>query len=263
MPRRLLVLLLAALAVMALAAASAGATVFQRTEWAVSIEGKQTVRWSFAAERPENCPSYYGTASQSAQGSGSISATFATKKKRPLWAETYLSGSKLKFMSFSTGGWSIPAVFTKQGRFSTQSGKPCGSDAEDPVPLPVISDTSECGTQKVELQPSLAWSAGKFVLLGNMGGAYTEACPGAFEPAMLVDFDAPCTPPNQQSGTEGLRLQELHTPVKAAEFLRGKAFDVAANHTFRCEFPSEWPGEPPLKLELHVSYEVTFKPRSH
>ena len=51
MPRRLLVLLLATLAVTALTASNAGATKFNTTYWDVSIDGKQTVKWSFAAER--------------------------------------------------------------------------------------------------------------------------------------------------------------------------------------------------------------------
>src|SRR5689334_23335528 len=114
--RPALLLVLVTLAAMALGAAHAGATVFAHTQWDVSIDGKQTVNWSFAADKPENCPtSPYGEASQKAQGSGSISMSFATKKKRPLWAETYLSGSKLVFSSFATEGWKIPAVYSKRG----------------------------------------------------------------------------------------------------------------------------------------------------
>lgn len=264
MPRRLLVLLLAALAVMVCGAASAEATIFSRTTWDVSIDGKQTVKWSFAAEKPENCTSYYGTASEKAQGSGSISMSFATKKKRPLWAETYLSGHKLKFMSFSTAGWQIPAVFTKQGKFSVTVGMPCGSDPGDPVPLPRIADDSGCGTAKTTMQPSLSWDRGGFQLLGGIEPTFSaEGCPGPFELEMWVDSSAPCTPKDQMSGIEGTPLQELTVGVSAREFMKGKAFDVTANHKFRCAFPSRWQGEPPLNLELSTQYDVTFKPRSH
>jgi hypothetical protein len=263
MTRKLAALLvLASLAALAFGAATAGATSLHQTQWDVSLEGKQTLKWSFAAERPEECTSYYGSPSQEAQGSGSIDISFATKKKRPLWAETYLTGSgKLRFSSFSTDGWSVPTVWVKRGKFSTSHGMPCGSDPDDPVPVPTFSDDSGCGRKKVELNPSLSWSDGKFVLLGSMGGAYSEDCPGPFESAMLVGFADECPPRDQESGLEGLKIQELHTAIPASEFLSGKAFDITANHTYRCEFPSGWPDEPPLKIEIAVRYEVSFKPR--
>ncbi|MBS1676334.1 MAG: hypothetical protein JST08_03010 [Actinobacteria bacterium] len=264
MTRRLLVLLLAALAVMACGAASAEATIFSRTAWDVSIDGKQTVRWSFAAEKPENCSSYYGTASEEAVGSGSISMSFATKKKQPLWAETYLSGHKLKFMSFSTDGWQIPAVFTEKGKFSVTPGMPCGSKPGDPTPLPRVADTSECGTVNTTMGPYLSWERGKFQLLGGIEPTFLpERCPGPFELEMWVDSDAPCLPKEGMSGIEGSPLQELTVKVGSDEFFKGKTFDVDANEKFQCEFPSHWEGEPPLKLLLQTKYQVTFKPRSH
>jgi hypothetical protein len=77
---------------------------------------------------------------------------------------------------------------------------------------------------------------------------------------MWVDSNDPCTPPDKASGIEG-NLQELPVALSSREFLKGKAFGVTANHTYRCQFPSTWPGEPPLKVELKTSYEVDFKPR--
>ncbi len=114
----------------------------------------------------------------------------------------------------------------------------------------------------VELDPTLLWSAGKLVLLGTFARASYDACPGVFEPAMSVDFDAECTPPDQASGIEGLRIQELRTRVPASQFTRGKRFTVEANHSFRCEFPSTWPDKAPLKLVLSTRYELSFQPRS-
>jgi len=261
MHRRVPTLVLAALAILALGAGSAAATIDSNTQWDVSLSGKQSVKWSFAGERPEECTSYYGTASSAARGSGRVSFSFATKEKQPLWAETYVLGHQLKFLSFSTEGWKIPAVFTKQGKFSVTYGMPCGSDADDPQPVPLITDDSECGTDKTYMRPSLDWSKGELTVTGGVSVDYYEGCPGVFDQSMRVDPEASCTPRDRRSGIEGTELQELPLDVSAGEFKKGKAFSVDANHTFRCEFPSKWPGEPPLKLELTTRYEVTFKPR--
>ena len=261
--RTALLLVLVTLAAMALGAASAGATRFAHTQWDVSIDGRQTVTWSFAADKPENCPAYYGEASQKAQGSGSISMSFATKKKEPLWAETYLSGNKLVFLSFATEGWKIPAIYSKRGTFSVIAGMPCGSGPDDPAPLPKIADTSECGSEKTVMRPSLDWERGELVLRGDIALSYKYGCPGPFEQEMNVDTESPCTPRDMMSGIGGSPLQELNNDVSSDEFLRGKAFSVDANQKFHCRFPSSWPGEPPLKLELSTRYEVSFKPRSH
>jgi hypothetical protein len=250
---------LIALVFSAFAAGPAGATVLHRNAWDVSLEGKQIVKWSFAAERPENCPAYYGTASEKAQGSGRIAMVFATKA--PMWAETYVSGRKLKFMSFSTEGWSVPAIFNKRGKFSVQFGKPCGSEPGDPTPAPQNSDESGCGSTKTTLRPSLSWAEGKLQLIADLETLYLEACPGPFEQAMDVDANAPCTPDGKVDGVEGDRLQELDVPLSAGEFNAGEPFTATANHTYRCEFPSRWPGKPPLKLELTTKYELDFKPR--
>lgn len=256
-----ILLLLTAFAVLALGVAGAGATISDNTQWDVSLDGKQTVKWSFAGEQPEECTSYYGTASSAARGSGTVGFTFATKKQQPLWAETYVLGHKLKFLSFSTEGWKIPAVFAKQGKFLVTYGMPCGSDADDPPPLPTITDDSECGTDKTYMRPSLDWSNGVFTLNGGVSVDYYEGCPGVFDQGMQVDSEAPCTPKDRMSGIEGIDLQELPVVISAAEFKKGKAFSADANHKFRCEFPSKWPGEPPLKVELSTRYEVTFTPQ--
>jgi hypothetical protein len=255
-------LLLAALLVVALAAAPAQATSSHQVWWNVSLEGRQQVSWSFSAERPEQCTSYYGTSSQSAQGSGSIDVRFASAKRRPGWVETHLAGGgRLRFSDFSTDGWQVPATWNKRGTFSLTNGKPCGSRDDEPVPLPVFSRTSGCGRKTLEVWPTMSWSAGRLALLGTFAHSSYDACPGVFEPAMSVDYDAECTPPKRASGIDGTAIQELRTPVAVSEFARGKAFTVEANHTFRCEFPSDWPDKAAAKVELKTSYELTFKPR--
>lgn len=264
--RKLLLLLLAALVVMAFGAPSAGATIHENTQWDVSIEGKQTVKWSFAAEKAETCGVYLGTPSEEATGSGSISMSFATKAKRPIWAETYFSGHKLVFQSFSTDGWKIPAVFTKRGKFSVVPGKPCDSEAGDPPPLPRAADDSECGAVNTTMEPYLSWKRGDFQLLGGIDSTFLpERCPGPFEQEMWVDYEEhpDCLPKEGMSGIGGSPLQEFSVGVSSREFLKGQTFDVNASEKYQCEFPSHWEDEPPLKLLLQVKYDVTFKPRSH
>jgi hypothetical protein len=259
MPRRLSLLVLAVLATLALGAGSAAATIDSNVQWDVSLSGKQTVKWSFSGSKPEECVSYYGSASAEANGSGNVAFTFATKK--PLWAETYVLGKKLKFLSFSTSGWKIPAVFTKHGKFVLAYGMPCGSRDDEPAPVPKFTDDSECGTDKTYMRPTLEWENGELAVRGSVSVDYYEGCPGVFDQGMQVDPEEPCTPKDRQSGIEGGDLQELPIPVSAEELKKGKAFSVDANHAYRCEFPSEWPGEPPLKVELTTRYEVGFKPR--
>lgn len=264
MSRRLAVLALTVSAILAYGAPSAWATVYGNTQWDVSIAGKQTVRWSFAAEKADTCTSYYGSPSEEAVGSGSISMSFATKKKKPLWAETYLLGHTLKFMSFSTEGWKIPAVFTKRGKFSVTPGMPCAlKPGEDPLsPLPRTSDTRDCGTVNTTMDPSLYWERGKFKLLGGLEPTFLpERCPGPFEVEMWVDAEGPCMPKEGASGFDGSPLRDLDVKLDAEEFLKGKTFDVSANEKFQCEFPSRWEGNPPLKVLLQLKYDVTFKPR--
>lgn len=262
MPRRSSALaLLALLAAAFVAATPAHATISHRAVWDVSIAGKQRVTWSFAGERPEQCTSYYGTSSESAKGSGTVSMSFATAKRRPLSAETYLNGGKLRFQSFSTGGWRLPATWSKKGSLSVATGKPCGSSDTDPEPLPKISDTSGCGTKKLKLRTSVSWSAGKLVVLGALDPTPFVACPGVFEQAIQADPDEPCTPKHWADGLEGTRLQELHTAASAAKFAARKAFTVDASHDYDCGFPSTWPGNPSLRVDLFTSYHVTFTPR--
>jgi hypothetical protein len=266
MARRYLVLVLAALALLAFVVPNAGATRFNGTYWDVSIEGKQTVKWSFAAEKAETCTAYYGSPSEEATGSGSISMSFATKKKQPLWAETYLSGHKLEFMSFSTDGWHIPAVFTKQGKFSVIPGMPCGSEPGDLPPVPRVSDDSECGTTRTTMDPSLYWEKGKFQLLGGLESAFIpERCPGPFELEMRVEYDdhPACLPQEGMSGIAGSPLQQFEVGVSSREFFKGEKFDIDASEKYQCEIPSRWEGKPPLKILLQVKYTVTFKPTKH
>lgn len=262
MARRLAVLALALSVIFACAAPSAGATILGNTQWDVSIDGKQTVRWSFAAAKAETCNSYYGSPSEEATGSGSISMSFATKKKQPLWAETYLGTRGLEFMSFSTDGWKIPTTFTKRGKFSVTPGMPCGSKPGDPPPLPRTADTGQCGSVNATMEPSLYWERGKFMLLGGLDSRFLpDRCPGPFELEMWVDAEGPCVPKEWPSGLEGSPLRHMDVNVPSTEFLKGKAFDVNANEKFQCEFPSRWEGEPPLKVLLHTKYVVSFKPR--
>lgn len=263
MPRRLLVLLLAALVVLVLGVQSAGATRFTSTYWDVSIDGKQTVKWSFAAEKASTCGVYLGTPGEEATGSGSISLSFATKKKKPLWAETYIGTHGLEFMSFSTDGWKIPAVFTKKGKFSVIPGMPCESDPDDPPTLPRNADDTECGTTKTTLDPSLYWKKGQFELLGGLDAGFSsEHCPGPWEQEMWVEYDdhPACLPQEGMSGIAGNPLQQFKVGVSAHEFLKGEKFDVDASEKYQCELPSRWEGKPPLKILLQVKYTVTFKP---
>ncbi|MBS1889421.1 MAG: hypothetical protein JSU06_19760 [Actinobacteria bacterium] len=251
-----------ALAALLVAATAAPAAITHRTEWDMSIAGKQIVTWSFAAERPEHCVSYYGEASAEATGHGRVGLTFATPKKKPLEAETYLRNGKLRFFSFSTDGWSIPAAWSKRGTFSLSYGMPCGSRADDPVPLPTISDDSGCGTKKLDFNPVFSWSGGELTVLGTLSPVPYVACPGVFEPAAQVDSEAPCTPKGDASGLDGTQLQELHPAAASDDFTAGKPFDVVASHKFLCEFPSlTWPENPPLKVALTTRYEVSFEPR--
>ncbi len=255
-------LLLAALLAAAFAAAPAQATSSHQVWWNVSLEGRQQVSWSFSAERPEQCTGSYGTSSQSAKGSGAIDVRFASAKRRPGWVETYLTGGgKLRFSDFSTDGWQAAATWTKRGTFSVANGKPCGSRDDDPVPLPTFSRTSGCGRKTVDVWPTMSWSAGKLVLLGSFAHSSYDACPGVFEPAMSVDYDSECTPRNRASGIEGTTIQELRTAVPSTEFTRGKPFTVAANHTFRCEFPTDWPDRAAVQVVLTTRYELSFQPR--
>lgn len=264
MPARPLAVLVLAVACAFGSVGSAEATIFQQARWNVFITGKQTVRWSFSADQPEACTAYYGTASQAAKGSGTVKLTFGTAKKRPLTADASVFGGKLRFNWDSLGEHRIPATWSKQGSFMVANGKPCGSAAADPEPLPKFADTSGCGTQKAELIVFAAWRAGKLIVKGAPDGVRgAEECPGVFEEAMHVDWENDrCTPGSRVDGTDGSDLQELHTPLPRAKLLGSKAFTVKAQHEYDCDFPAAiWPGKPVLQADLVTSYEMTFRPR--
>jgi len=252
---------LAVLGALSLGAAVAHAVIAPPTRWDVSIAGKQTVKWSFAAERPPACTSYYGTAGEEAKGSGTVSMSFATAKKKPIGAETYLGNNKLRFSSFNTVGWTIPATYSKQGSFSVTLGKPCGWVEGDPEPLGKISDTSDCGTERQKMDVSLEWSDGEFVLGGGMSHLPWGSCPGVVEQGTKVLDTTSCTPKDLPSGIEGDALQGIRSSVSASKFTAGKKFTVEADKEYNCSFPSTWPGSEPLKVDLVTSYRVTFKPR--
>jgi hypothetical protein len=169
-------------------------------------------------------------------------------------------------MSFSTDGWHIPAVFTKQGKFSVIPGMPCGSEPGDLPPVPRVSDDSECGTTRTTMDPSLYWEKGKFQLLGGLESAFIpERCPGPFELEMRVEYDdhPACLPQEGMSGIAGSPLQQFEVGVSSREFFKGEKFDIDASEKYQCEIPSRWEGKPPLKILLQVKYTVTFKPTKH
>ncbi len=56
-------------------------------------------------------------------------------------------------------------------------------------------------------------------------------------------------------------VQEVPIPAPVSDFAAGKRFTAETDYKFLCEYPSSWPGEPPLKVTIANSYEVTFKPR--
>jgi len=257
---------LAAAVALLVAVAPAGATSYHHEDWDVFIAGTQTVTWSFDAESPEQCTSYYGTASTSAKGSGKVKMSFATPKKRPLSVETSSFGHNLRFAWESLGEHRIPATWSKHGIFSTTIGKPCGSSDDDPEPLPKFADDSGCGRKNAELNVYASWKAGSLVVQGAVEGiAESDAtCPGVFEEAMHVDAENDrCTPSSRIDGTDGTELQELHNSLPQAKFIAGKTFTVDAHHEYDCDFPAAiWPGSPVLKADLVTTYEVTFKPRT-
>jgi hypothetical protein len=114
---------LAVVGALFLGATGAQALIAPPTEWAVSVSGQQTLKWSFEAEIPEACEAYYGTTSQKASGSGTLSMSF--KSKEPIPAETRLAGNGVKFSSYNvSGSYTAPGVITKKGKFSVLIGRP-------------------------------------------------------------------------------------------------------------------------------------------
>lgn len=242
-----------------LGTAGAQALIAPPTDWDVSVSGKQTVKWSFAAEIPEACEAYYGTASQKAQGAGTVSMTFASKK--PIAAQTYLANNGVKFSSFNTNGWSVPGRYSKNGKFSVVNGRPCGWVDGDPEPLSKIADSRECGSEKQQIGISLEWSSGKFDLGAGVGPLPWGACPGVVEPDMRILGTTGCKPKVQEGVIDGDVLAAMTTAVDASKFTARKKFSVDASQEFHCSFPSTWPGDAPLKVDISAAYRVTLKPQ--
>ena len=251
---------LAVLGALFLGTTGAQALMFPPTDWDVSVSGKQTVKWSFEAEIPEACEAYYGTASQKAQGSGTVTMSFGSKK--PIPAQTYLAGNGVKFSSFNTSGdWSVPGRYSKQGTFSVINGRPCGWVDGDPEPLSKIADRSDCGSGKPKVGISLAWSGGKFDLGAGLGQLPWGACPGVVESDMRILGTTGCKPKVEEGVIEGDALSGMPAAVAASKFTARKKFSVDASQDFHCSFPSSWPGDAPLKVDITASYRATFDPR--
>lgn len=240
------------------AVAPAGATLSGRTTWDVDLTAKDTTTWSFSGQRPDTCAQYLGIPGEEANGSGSQSLSVATTKRRRIWAETYRLGRKLRFSSFATDGWSIPATSSKRGTASTQAGKPCDWSAGDPEPLPDFLDASGCGTTKGIADPTLTWTPGTLVV--RLGGPMTPSawvrCPDPGEPKLFVFEDTTCGP--KEPATIYLSALKFMLP-------KPKRFTVEAKHRYVCPVPvtnDNWKGgTTSLTIERSTSYEVTFTPR--
>jgi hypothetical protein len=251
---------LAVLGALFLGTTGARALMFPPTDWDVAVSGKQTVKWSFAAEIPEACEAYYGTASQKAQSSGTVSMTFASKK--PIPAQTRLANNGVKFSSFNTSGaWSVPGRYSKQGKFALINGRPCGWEEGDPEPLSKIADNRECGSEKQPVGISLAWSGGDFALGAAVGPLPWGACPGVVESDMRIPRTTGCKPKGGDDAIHGDELAAMTAPVDASKVTARKKFSVDASQEFHCSFLSTWPGDAPLETDISASYRATFKPR--
>jgi hypothetical protein len=255
---------LAALAVLGalfLGTTGAQALIAPPTEWDVSLSGKQTVKWSFEAEIPEACEAYYGTASQKASGSGTISMSF--KSKKPIPAQTTLAANGVKFSSFNvSGSYTAPGTITKSGKFSVINGRPCGWVDGDPEPLSKIADNRDCGTEKGKVDVGLSWAGGKFGLGAGFGTLPWGACPGPIQSDMRVlSTTTGCKPKLDEGVIYGDTLAGMLAPVDASKFIARKKFSVDASGDFHCSFPSTWPHDAPLTVDISASYRATFKPK--
>lgn len=240
-------------------ATGAQALIAPPTEWAVSVSGKQTLKWNFDAEVPEACEAYYGTTSQKASGSGTISLNF--KSKKPIPAQTTLAGNGVKFSSFNvSGSYTAPGSITKSGKFSVINGRPCGWVEGDPEPLSKISDNRGCGTEKGKLDVGLSWSAGKFGLGAGFGMLPWNACPGPIVSDMRVLQMTNCKPKLGEGLYYGDALAAQPIPLDASKFVARKKFSVDTSQDFHCSFPSTWPHDAPLTIDISASYTATFKP---
>jgi len=262
MLRRLSVIAsLAVLGALFLGTTGAQALIAPPTEWDVSVSGKQTVKWSFDAEIPEACEAYYGTTSQKAQGSGTVSMSFASKK--PIPAQTTLAGNGVKFSSFNvSGSYTAPGTYSKQGKFSIINGRPCGWVDGDPEPLSKIADRSGCGTEKQKVEVGISWAGGKFALGAAFGMRPWNACPGVVQPDMRILRTTACKPKLAEGLIEGDALAAQPIPVDASKFIARKKFSVDTSQEFHCSFPSTWPDDAPLTVDISASYSATFKPKN-
>ncbi len=261
MRHRRVSIVVATAAAFALLAATASATISHHTFWKVSARANQSQSWSFSADDPEECSGYYGTSSQYVKGSGSNRLSFATTKNRPLYAETSVIGGKLRFSSFSTDGGQAPGNYSIQGTTTYGHGKPCGSDATDPEPLPTFAETSGCGSKQVVFSPNLYWSKGRITLAASPYSSFFPICPGPFDAPIRISDATPCTPSDLGVGT-GNRLVELRANAAGSDFKKGKKFTVGTSKDFDCEYPTLWSGSPTQHVRISTSYSVTFKPYS-
>jgi hypothetical protein len=253
---------LAAVGALVLGATAAQALIAPPTDWAVSVSGKQTLKWSFEAEIPQACEAYYGTTSQKAQGSGTVSLSFRSKK--PIPAETTLAGNGVKFTSYNvSGSYTAPGIFSKQGKFAEIIGRPCNWVEGDPEPLSDIADNRECGTEKGTLDVGLSWKGGKFALGAGFGMLPWKACPGPTDPDMrILDMRAGCKPKLEEDLIYGESLVTQPIALDAAKFTARKKFSVDTSQSFHCSFPSTWPHDAPLTVDISASYRATFKPKN-
>lgn len=253
---------LAVLGALFLGAAGAQALIAPPTEWAVSVSGKQTLKWNFEAEIPEACEAYYGTASQKASGSGTISLSF--KSKKPIPAETTLAGNGVKFTSYNvSGSYTAPGSITKSGKFSVIDGRPCGWVEGDPEPLSKIADNRECGTEKGKLDVGLSWTGGKFGLGAGFGMLPWASCPGPTQSDMrILSMRTGCKPKLEEDLIYGEALATQPIPLDASKFIARKKFSVDTSQSFHCSFPSTWPHDAPLTVDITASYTATFKPKN-
>ena len=251
---------LAVLAALLVAATGAQALIAPPTEWAVSVSGNQTLKWRFEAEIPEACEAYYGTASQKASGSGTVSMTF--KSKKPIPARTTLAGNGVKFSSFNvSGSYTAPGSITKSGKFSVIEGRPCGWVDGDPEPLSKIADNRDCGTERQKIDVGLSWSDGKFGLGAGFGTLPWGACPGPIQSdTRILSMSTGCKPKLEEDLIYGETLAAQPIPLDASKFIARKKFSVDTSQDFHCSFPSTWPNEAPLTVDISASYRATFKP---
>jgi hypothetical protein len=252
---------LALLGALTFSSAGARAVIIPPQEWDVSLSGQQKVTWSFAAEQPEECTDYYGTTGEKAQGGGTVGLTF--RSKAPIGALTTYGGAGPKFSSFNTVGWTVPAVFSKQGKFAVISGRPCNwAPGDDELePLSKILPNNECGSEKQKADVTLAWAGGNFGLGLGLGSLPWANCPGVVVPDTKVLKTTGCLPPGAEDALEGESLAPIKAAVDAAKFTARKKFSFDAKKEYHCTFPSTWPDKGPLKVDITASYSVTFKPK--